>query len=487
MKHSTHAQRSVADSHRALLVVALITIHGAATIRLLGQNTLQVATQPANMIRASSAILNGMVLPGPNSTLAWFEWGTSGRYGSRTGATNLAGGSGVVSCRQPLNGLSPDYVYHFRLVASNLTGVVYGADQQFTLGAAVMVWGNTSFGQAQIPADLTNAVAIGGGGYHCLALRNDGTIAAWGGDAYGQTDVPADLTNVAAISAGQVHNLALKADGTVRAWGAGTSLGPDWPAGGQSEVPAGLSNVVQIAAGTTHSLALKADGTVVAWGSARINNFYWTDLGQAVVPVGLSNVVAISGGDFHNLALKADGTVAVWGDSTYSQGAIPPGLAGVVGIAAGWYHNLALKADHTLSVWGYDGYSEVSGLPASLSNVVGMAGGGFYSLASQADGTVVCWGDNSAAQLNIPTSSLNSAVAVAAGYDFSLALQSGAPLAVALTIQPFGDQIQLVWSGGILQSASELMGTFTDMDGVTSPLRFTPSQAQAFYRVRVQR
>jgi hypothetical protein len=138
-------------------------------------------------------------------------------------------------------------------------------------------------------------------------------------------------------------------------------------------------------------------------------------------------------------------------------------------------------------VWGYDGYSEVTGLPASLSNVAGMAGGGFYSLASQADGTVVGWGDNSAAQLNIPTSSLNSAVAVAAGYDFSLALQSGTPLAVALAIQPFGDQIQLVWSGGILQSASELMGTFTDMDGVISPLTFTPSQAQAFYRVRVQR
>ena len=37
--------------------------------------------------------------------------------------------------------------------------------------------------------------------------------------AKGQSDVPAGLSNVVAVAAGGQHSLALKADGTVVAWG----------------------------------------------------------------------------------------------------------------------------------------------------------------------------------------------------------------------------------------------------------------------------
>ena len=486
MKKLMHSKNWQVTLHGAVLAAVFIVSYGAATLPLFGQNSLYLNTQPANAIGVNRATLNGMVLPGSKPAAAWFEWGTSANYGQMTAATNLPSGGGLTVIRQTLSGLSPDYVYHCRLVASNLSGVAYGADQQFTLGATVVVWGQTGFGQDWVPGDLNNAVAIGGGGYHCVALRNDGTIAAWGGNAHGQTDVPADLTNAVAIAVGQVHNLALLPDGTVRVWGAGTTLGPDWPEGGQSIVPADLSNVVQIAAGTTHSLALKADGTVAAWGSARIYSTFWTDLGQAVVPAGLSNVVAISGGDFHNMALRADGTVVIWGDATYGQAAIPPGLTNVVSIAAGWYHNLALRADHTLAAWGYDGYGAVSGMRAGLGSLAGMAGGGFYSLAFQRDGTALGWGASSAGQADIPAGLLTKAVAMAAGYDFSLALQSSAPIEVSLTLQPLGDQLQLIWLGGTLQSAGDVNGPYTDMTGAVSPLVFVPTETQQFYRVQVQ-
>jgi alpha-tubulin suppressor-like RCC1 family protein len=124
-------------------------------------------------------------------------------------------------------------------------------------------------------------------------LRADGTVAAWGDNSYGQTNVPTDLTNAIAIAAGRVFNLALRSDGSVVAWGTGFS--------GETIVPSDLTNVVAIAAGGEHSLALKNDGTVAAWGRniGPSGGF----AGQAVVPAGLSNVVEIAGGAYHSLAI----------------------------------------------------------------------------------------------------------------------------------------------------------------------------------------
>ena len=70
-----------------------------------------------------------------------------------------------------------------------------------------------------VPAGLTNVVAIAGGGYHSLALKYDGTVVAWGDNSAGQTNVPAGLSNVVAVAAGGFHSLALKNDGSVVAWG----------------------------------------------------------------------------------------------------------------------------------------------------------------------------------------------------------------------------------------------------------------------------
>ena len=52
-----------------------------------------------------------------------------------------------------------------------------------------------------------------------MALKADGTVVAWGDNGEGQADVPAGLTDVIAIAAGTSHSVALKSDGTVVAWG----------------------------------------------------------------------------------------------------------------------------------------------------------------------------------------------------------------------------------------------------------------------------
>jgi len=118
--------------------------------------------------------------------------------------------------------------------------------------------------------------------------RAAGTVIAWGYNGQGQTDVPAGLTDVVAVAAGIWHAVALKSDGTVVAWGDNTD--------GQTDIPAGLSDVITIAAGGRHTVALKADGTVVAWG--------WNAIGQTDVPAGLTDVIAIAAGEIHTVALQ---------------------------------------------------------------------------------------------------------------------------------------------------------------------------------------
>jgi alpha-tubulin suppressor-like RCC1 family protein len=289
----------------------------------------QAVTESALITGAGSATLRGMVTPNATNAVAWMEWGTNSSYGSKSAVTNVGLVGTVAPVTKAVSGLVPRQVYHYRVVSSNALGMAWGADRQFTTGGRLKVWGNTTLGETNVPAGMTNVVGIAAGANHGLGLRNDGTVAAWGSNAYGQTNVPAGLSNVVQVVAGQYHSLALKADGTIIAWGNNTY--------GQTNVPAGLSNVVAIAAGAYHNLALKADQTVTAWG--------YNSNGQTNVPAGLANVVDISAGQFHSLALKADGMVRAWGLNNLGQTNVPAAMDHVLAVAAGQSHSLALKAN----------------------------------------------------------------------------------------------------------------------------------------------
>ena len=62
-------------------------------------------------------------------------------------------------------------------------------------------------------------IAIAGGNSHSLALKDNGKVIVWGDNSRGQTNIPGGLSNVVAIAAGHDHSLALKSDGIVAAWG----------------------------------------------------------------------------------------------------------------------------------------------------------------------------------------------------------------------------------------------------------------------------
>ena len=272
----------------------------------------------------------------------------------------------------------------------------------------VIVWGNNSFGQADVPAAARSGVqAIAAGDSHTVALKNDGTVMAWGRSGEGQTDVPAGLADVQSIAAGWNHTVVLKRDGTIAAWGNNSA--------GQLTVPAAARSGVQaIAAGYNRTVALKRDGTVIAWGN--------DENGQTTVPRGLSGVRAIAAGDAHTVALQSDGTVVAWGWNIHGQTTAPAGLTGVQALAAGNFHTVALKDDGSLVAWGrsFDGQTDV---PVRLSGVQAIAAGGYHTVALKNDGTVAAWGRNFDGQTDVPAG-LTGIVRIAAGFAHTVALQN---------------------------------------------------------------
>lgn len=396
--------------------------------------TALAATGVSNTV----AQLNGTVNPQSSATTVWFEWGLSPFTNSNiTTPVSVGSGAVSVSASNVLSGLTLGLNYHGRIIASNGFGVVRGKDVAF--GSPSVTLKNTATLTNECHAAFTDPfaaspvtavgapLAIAAGNTLSLALRGDRTVAAWGDNTYGQTNIPAGLSNVVAIDGLSWHSLALKSDGTVVAWGAGTTSTGTVPEYGQSIVPAGLSNVIAIAAGYNHSAALKSNGTVVVWG----------DQGNSTTtnpPASLTNAVAIAAGHFHTTALTSNGTVVVWGRTNEGQAIIPSGLTNVIAIAAGDYHNLALKDDGTVVAWGAGKTNTGSNpnygqsiVPIGLNNVVAIAAGANHSMALKSDGTVIAWGSNSQSQTNVPAG-LTNVVAIAGGQTHSLALKADGTL-----------------------------------------------------------
>lgn len=236
-------------------------------------------------------------------------------------------------------------------------------------GTRVVAWGSNSFGQTNVPVDLTNVISVAAGDRFSLALRSDGTIANWGGYPYPNTNITDTLSNVVSISLQGFKVLALQQDGTVVSW-AGSEF---------NSVPSGLTNVVSIASGVDHYLALKADGTVVAWGS--------NSSGQTNVPESLTNAVAIAAGLAKSFALKADGTVVAWG---LPGASFPTNLTDVIAIAEARGSGIAVKSDGTINTWG----AETNQSPVDITQAIGASVGGLTRAlyVVQRNGRLAGWG-----------------------------------------------------------------------------------------------
>jgi len=310
----------------------------------------------------------------------------------------------------------------------------------------VLAWGDNSFGQCNVPLNLTNATAVAGNGdaylvitleytfvdgiltlwpfvsdtptgAFSLALKADGGMVAWGDYSYGQTNIPSNLTNIMAISAGSCHGLALDLNRNVHAWGSWDSANEYGISvvTNSAVVPSGISNVVAIAAGRNHDVVLCADGTVLSWG-------YYTNAPWVVVPANLPPAKDVAAGWSYSAALLTNGTVAVWAGSNSAPTSsiawfVPASLTNAVAISGGPFDLLVLKAD------GYiidlPGDSEID--LVQITNAVSMANGYMPGLALDGSGTAWIL-INSISSPNYPLSNI---IAIAAGWNHALAIRGG--------------------------------------------------------------
>ena len=201
-----------------------------------------------------------------------------------------------------------------------------------------------------------------------MAIGQDGYVYTWGYNVEGQlgnntsdnsfhptpSRVFASNKSTAAagpwlkaiqVSAGGWHALAIDEDGNTWAWGQnshghlgnGTSTGSDFaanpvPVRVQYPKNAGTVTAVQVNAGVYHSLAVDINGNTWAWGHnnyGQIGNNTTSDWHtpvkvfaskQSISSAGpWMNAVQISAGWQHSLAVGTDGVAKAWGDNQYGQ------------------------------------------------------------------------------------------------------------------------------------------------------------------------
>lgn len=270
--------------------------------------------------------------------------------------------------------------------------------------------GSGDFTDRNAPGQISNftgVIAIAGGGYHSLALKNDGTVWAWGWNSRGQlgngtntkSNVPVlvsglSSSNIIAIAAGGEHSLALGSDGKVFAWGRNNSgqLGNAANTNSNLPVQVGIagSNITQIAAGRSHSLGLKSDGTVLAWGdnsSGQLGNNSTTSSNVPVQVSSFSNAIRIAAGGNHSVAARNGGSVVSWGSNSNGQlgngtntnSNVPvsvSSLTGAIAVSGGQGHSLALKNDGSIRSWGMNGSGQLGNGQLNASNIpVALTGG----------------------------------------------------------------------------------------------------------------
>jgi hypothetical protein len=93
-------------------------------------------TTAATDVTATTATLNGTVEPNGENTTYRFEYGTTTQYGTQTPVQGPVGGNGPKKADANVTGLAPSTTYHYRLIATNPSGTVFGADMTFTTPAA---------------------------------------------------------------------------------------------------------------------------------------------------------------------------------------------------------------------------------------------------------------------------------------------------------------------------------------------------------------
>jgi hypothetical protein len=105
--------------------------HGAPPAR-----SAAATSGDADLLGTTSERVSGAVDPGNQPTSFHFEYGRSAAYGSRTAEVAVSGPTdGAREVSAALRRLRKKALYHYRVVATNAAGTVFGGDRTFRVGA----------------------------------------------------------------------------------------------------------------------------------------------------------------------------------------------------------------------------------------------------------------------------------------------------------------------------------------------------------------
>ena len=316
----------------------------------------------------------------------------------------------------------------------------------------VWAWGDNSSGQCNVPAGVTNAIAVAAGTGFSMALMPDGRVVTWG--------VPQDfgftVTNAVQIAAAGNGAYVLLADGSYHLSKSGIGFRPKqlggfyWMHGFdfytniinvatmQSYLTfptvATISNIVAISSvgasdDCSYVILKQNDGTYTYAGSLHSDNVPGGAIDQnQPFPSDLTQYVLGTSPDYMYIWQTTNGSVNVYHQLSYGMFSQLPGdLTNVIKIAANTIEPIALKADGTLESWGGRPYLTHGGAVGTLhtnyfpgiSNIVYLDGNTFNStyLALRSDGVVLDPFTGTAVNPLLPF-----ATAVAAGSTHALAI-----------------------------------------------------------------
>jgi hypothetical protein len=178
-------------------------------------------TADATAVAVTTATLRGQVTPNGLATTWWFEYGTSTAYGLKTASNSAGSGTTAQAVSAGITRLTAGKSYHFRLVAQNSSGRVFGLDRLFTTVGAP----NATTGAAQSigpdTAQLTGSLDTLGRSttwwfdYGTTTKYGKSTTHRSAGSKAGVQTVTAPLTGLAANTAYHFR-LVASSDGGVR-------------------------------------------------------------------------------------------------------------------------------------------------------------------------------------------------------------------------------------------------------------------------------
>ena len=179
-----------------------------------------VAASAPTGVSATGVTLNGSVNPNGRGTTWFFEYGTSGGYGSRTPVQNAGTSIGAVPVSAAIASLRTGATYHYRLVASSDAGTSRSPDQTVALVSVPSVVTNPAGSIGTSTARLNGSVNPAGQSttyyfeYGTTTEYGAKTAAASAGSSNSARSVSASISSLAPATTYHFRLVASNASGT---------------------------------------------------------------------------------------------------------------------------------------------------------------------------------------------------------------------------------------------------------------------------------